>query len=161
MKNKTELEVFGDAMHNALMEMPDKKQFKKAKSAFLDSIWEDMEYTVIDGMSEAIEGFVRRMSENTIKEILEGRDDQMRRYLSLDGYTGRSDSQHGNNNPHPVIHGKLFETGAVALRKKIVDAHHDLIKCERIKDLEDQVKCLVAQVNEKENLIELLRENRV
>ena len=52
-------------------------------------------------------------------------------------------------------------TLAVALRKKIVDAHRDLLVTERILDLEDQVKSLVEQVNkanaEKESLYERLR----
>jgi hypothetical protein len=91
------------------------------------------------------------MASRAVEQIMEGNEDQMRRYLScekrdIDGRyyvsTGRSDSA-----GHPVIHGKLFEQGAVALRKKIVDAHRDLLVSERILDLEDQVKSLVAQVN--------------
>lgn len=49
---------------------------------------------------------------------------------------------------HPVIHGTLFEAGAIELRHKIVDTHKDLIASERILDLEDQVKCLTAKVNQ-------------
>lgn len=48
---------------------------------------------------------------------------------------------------HSVIHGQLFEQGAVRLRKEIVDAHRDLLVNERILDLEDQVRSLVVQVN--------------
>ena len=46
---------------------------------------------------------------------------------------------------HPIIHGALHENGAIALRKNIAQAHADLIRNERIKDLEDQVASLVAQ----------------
>ena len=50
----------------------------------------------------------------------------------------------------------------IALRAQIVEAHRDLIANERILDLEDQVKCLVLQVNkanqEKEKMWERLRE---
>jgi len=49
-----------------------------------------------------------------------------------------------------VIRGKLFETGAIELRKQIVDAHAELLKAERILDLEDQLKSLVGQLKKME-----------
>lgn len=155
---------FGDAMHDALMSMTDSDRYKKAKQALLDDMWQEMEYGVIDRMSEAVEGFVRGMAGRVVEEILEGREDQMRRYLGLDGYTGRSDGQTISKREihdfHPVIHGELFETGALALRKKIAQAHADLIQNERIKDLEDQVASLVAQVRKKDAEIEAFRVER-
>jgi len=102
-------------------------------------------------------------------------DDQMRRYLSCDKrgeggeyicFTGRSDfqgygRQRETHEQHPVIHGRLFEQGAVELRKKVAQANEALIRDERILDLEDQVKSLVAQVNkaiaEKEQMWERVR----
>jgi hypothetical protein len=76
----------------------------------------------------------------------------MIRYLGCDGYTGR-------DRDHSVIHGTLFETGAIALRRKMAEAHTDLIQNERILDLEDQVRSLVNQINEKDRMIALLRED--
>ena len=143
--------AFGEAMHDALMALPDSERFRKAKQALMDEIWLDLEYSVIGRMPEVVEGFVRDMASRTVKEMLEGRDDQVRRYLSLDGYTGRE-------HRHEVIHGTLFEAGAIALRKKIAQAHADLIQNERIKDLEAQVASLVAQVCKKDAEIERLRE---
>jgi hypothetical protein len=52
----------------------------------------------------------------------------------------------------------LFETGAIELRKGIVNAHPELLKNERILDLEDQVASLVKQVNEKEQRLESMWE---
>lgn len=71
-----------------------------------------------------------------------GDEDTMRTRLScIEGnWTGR-------DREHPVIHGRLFEQGAIALRKQIVDAFPDLLKNERILDLEDQIKSLTSQVN--------------
>lgn len=155
---------FGQAMHDFLMEWPETDAGKKTKQNLLDNLWQDMEYGVIDRMSETIEGFVRQMAGRIVTAILEGRDDQLKRYLGLDGYTGRSDfqspyvRQRDISEAHPVIHGELFETGAIALRKKIAQAHTDLIQNERILDLEDQVKSLVAQVRKKDAEIEVLRE---
>ena len=155
---------FGQALHDFLMGLPEQDAFKKAKGKLLDDIWQDMEYGVISRMSETIEDFVRGMAGRVITEMLEGREDQMRRYLKLDGYTGRHAGQsefvrsRGVGDTHPVIHGELFETGAIALRKKVAQAHPELIRCERIKDLEDQVSSLVAQIRQKDAENETLRE---
>lgn len=60
-----------------------------------------------------------------------------------------------------VIHGKIFETGGITLRRKIVEAHADLLRNERIKDLESVVEGLRMQVvqleREKESLLERCR----
>ena len=45
---------------------------------------------------------------------------------------------------------RLLQQGCVALRKKIVEAHRDLIAEQRILDLEDQIRSLVAQNNQLE-----------
>lgn len=163
-KEDKAIEDFGQAMHDCLMDMPNQEAFKKAKTNLLDDLWQDIEYRVIDRMSETIEGFVRGMAGKVVEEILEGREDQMRRYLGLDGYTGRHEEnpafgrKKDVREAHPVRHGKLFETGAIELRKKMAQAHADLIQNERITDLEDQVKSLVAQVVKKDQENEALRD---
>jgi hypothetical protein len=85
---------------------------------------------------------VRQTVDDVLEAILLGDDELLRRYLGCPrgGYAGR-------DKEHPVIHGKLFETGGIALRKKIVDEHAQVLKDERILDLEDQVASLVKQVN--------------
>lgn len=104
-------------------------------------------------MPEAVEGFVKDMASRAVTEILEGREDQVKRYLRLDGYTGR-------DHDHDVIHGTIFETGAIQLRKKIAQAHADLIQNERIADLESQLSALEERVRERDVEIERLRELR-
>lgn len=155
---------FGQALHDFLMELPENERFKKAKQNLMDDLWQDMEYGVIDRMSETIEGFVRGMAGRVVEEILEGREDQMRRYLKLDGYNGRheEDPKFGRrkdvSEAHPVIHGVLFEGHCLDIRRKMAQAHEDLIRNERIADLEDQVASLVAQVNQRDREISALRE---
>lgn len=146
-KPDANVEKFGEAMSDALLALTGDERFKKSKRSFLDNLWDDIQYSVIDQMSEQIEGFVRDMAERTVESMLRGQDDQVRRYLGLDGWTGREGS-------HEVINGRLFETGALELRKQIAQAHADLIQNERIKDLEAQVASLVEQVNQKEREIE-------
>ena len=144
-----------------------------------DSFEEDIMWNLKDNLAYNMTAWVADMAERAIEQMLAGNDDQMRRYLSCDkrgkdgqyiGWTGRSDSQvfgrkREDHEQHPVIHGKLFEQGAVELRKKVASANEALIRNERILDLEDQVKSLVAQVNkanaEKERMWERLRDAQV
>ncbi|HUD11470.1 MAG TPA: hypothetical protein VMS08_03595 [Candidatus Saccharimonadia bacterium] len=119
------------------------------------SIEEDIEYRMRDDLAPNLTAFVADMAEKAVGAMLEGNDDQMRRYLGCERghWTGRSQDagEWGRKREdwewHSVIHGKLFEQGSLALRKKIVESHRDLITDQRILDLEDQVKSLVAQVN--------------
>ncbi|WP_417744753.1 hypothetical protein [Rosistilla oblonga] len=57
-----------------------------------------------------------------------------------------------------VIHGTVFETGGIKLRRQIVEAHADLIESERIKDLESIVEGLTNQVNKLERDLREARE---
>lgn len=128
----------------------------------------DLQYRVRDELASNLVAFVCDMAERTVKAILDGNEREMQRYLGCERgkWTGRSDSPHSSRalgEWHPVIHGHLFEQGAVKLRHEIVAAHPDLIANERIKDLEDQVASLVLQVNkansEKDKMWERFREH--
>jgi hypothetical protein len=124
----------------------------------------DLECAIKDNLAINLAAWTADMAARAVESILEGNEDQLRRYLSCEkraedgsyaGWTGRSDGNYWGRKRedrewHPVIHGNLFEQGAVALRKKIVDAHRDVLVNERIIDLEDQIKSLVAQVNKLE-----------
>lgn len=137
-----------------------------------DSFEDDFMWNLKDNLAYNLTAYVADMAERAVEQMLAGNDDQMRRYLSCDkrgpdgqyiGWTGRSD---GYGNPsHSVIHGRLFEQGALELRKKVALANEALIRDERIRDLEDQVKSLVEQVNkanaEKDRMWERLRDARV
>lgn len=144
------------------------KAVKKAAESIVYDIETDLEYRIKDDLADHLVGWVVDMATNAVEQILAGNEDQMRRYLSCEkrgpdgeyiGWTGRSDApsyglrRREPHEWHQVIHGKLFEHGAVALRKSIVEAHRDMFGNERILDLEDQVKSLVAQVNRKEEEI--------
>lgn len=148
------------------------KQIRNLSAEFEESLM----WSLKDNLAYNLASWVADMAERAVEQLLAGNDDQMRRYLSCDkrgedgqyiGWTGRSDSQvwgrkREDHEQHPVIHGKLFEQGAIELRKKVAQAHEPLIRDERILDLEDQVKSLVAQLNkandERESLLRRLRE---
>lgn len=129
------------------------KGIKKKVDDILYDIEGDVMYRLKDAIAPELAGFVAEMTERTINALLEGNERELRRYLSCENrtvsYTGRSTgySTRSLDDFHPVIHGKLHEGAILELRRKIVDAHRDLLVNERILDLEDQVKSLVAQVN--------------
>ncbi len=138
-------------------------------------IEDDIMYRLKDDLAPNLVAHVEDMAKNTVDCLLAGNADQMRRYLSCEkrsddgpyiGWTGRFNpgawgARQDIADQHPIIHGKLFEQGCIKLRRDIVNAHADLLKNERILDLEDQVKSLVAQVNkanrEKDEMWERVR----
>ena len=149
--------------------LPDEKlePLKKKARELADSIVDDIEWSLKDNLASNLSYHVREMAGRAVEALLEGNESEMIRWLSCDqrGYTGRSDGYNVNRSiaeQHPVIHGKLFEQGCVSLRKKIAQAHAELISSQRILDLEDQVKSLVAQNNklarEKEEMWQRVRD---
>lgn len=129
---------------------------KKKIDDVLYEIESDTMYRLKDAIAPELCAFVVEMAERTVTAILEGNEREMRRYLSCesrgpDTWTGRSTGYVGPNrdiaSQHPIIHGKFFEQGCIKLRRDIVNAHRDLLTNERVLDLEDQVKSLIAQVN--------------
>ena len=96
---------------------------------------------------------IRQASDTAIEAILKGQVNIARQYLKLDGYNGRSDGYNPNrtiDKQHPIIHGCLNESECLKIRRMVAEAHPELVRDERIKDLEDQVASLVAQNNKLE-----------
>ena len=144
------------------------KPLKKAVDEIICQIEDDIMYRLKDDLAPNLVSFVAEMAKNTVGAILDGNESMMREYLGcrIGHWTGRSDSpvwgrERDASEWHPVIHGELFLHGAMKLRRDIVAAHSDILVSERIKDLEDQVKSLVAQVNkanaEKDKMWERVR----
>jgi hypothetical protein len=99
----------------------------------------DLEWRMQTDAAYNLAYFVQREAEHAIEAMLAGNVEQFEKHLTLTGYTGR-------DRQHSVIRGKLFETGAIELRRKIVDAFPERLKSERILDLEDQIKSLIAEI---------------
>lgn len=139
---------------------------KKLQDIFYE-IETDIDYRLKDDLAPNLVAFVVDMAERSVKAILDGNEDEFRRYIGCErhAYTGRSESFFAHNKKdeagwHPIIHGTLFEQGHMALRRKLVDAHRDLITSQRILDLEDQLTSVVAQHNKMKAEVERLREER-
>lgn len=139
-----------DSLDGAIDEAATASAVKKARE-IADEMVSSVQYQLQDDLVDHLSYHVAEMAGRAVEALLEGNAAEMQRWLGCDrrGYTGRGDGfqSGGRDDRHPVIHGKLFETGCIALRKKIVAAHRDLIENERILDLEDQVANLVKQVN--------------
>jgi hypothetical protein len=138
-----------DSIQRFLDEEDSLKGLKSKVSDALIEAQANLEYWIQSDMANNLAAFVHQMAKEAIEAMLNGDEDTMRRHLHCQRgyYTGR-------DREHPVIHGKLFETGAIELRKGIVNAHPELLKNERILDLEDQVASLVKQVNDAEQRTE-------
>ena len=118
------------------------------------SIDDDIQYRIKEGLAQSLTAYVEDMASRTITAILDGNEGEMRRYLGCEhaGWTGRCGDTSGIGNVpdeqrHHVAHGRIFEYGAMELRAKIVEAFPDLLKNERILDMESQLKSLLAQLN--------------
>jgi hypothetical protein len=112
-----------------------------------------VEWWLKDDLADQLMYYVQEMTDRAIESMLSGNEEMFRRYLGCEkyGYTGRD---RGSD----VIHGRLFETGGIQKRHELVDAFADLLKNERILDLESHVKGLTELVNKKDRETELLRE---
>ena len=130
---------------------------RKQMAELASDMASELEDRIKINISYNLAALVERMADNAIEAMLNGDEALMQRYLkcAANGWTGR-------DKDHPVIHGKLFETGCIEMRHKIVDAYSELLKNERILDLEDQVRSLVGQVRKLEaRIAEMQRESIV
>lgn len=63
-------------------------------------------------------------------------------------FSAGDESRYNDSEPWSrVIWGKLHETDAITMRRKLVEAYPELLQTERILDLESQVKSLHSQIN--------------
>lgn len=118
-----------------------KEKIRKKLDDILCFIEDDINYDLISRLRYNLSSYVIDMAEKAVEALISGDEELLKRYLSCEGY-----GYTGREHRHEVIHGRLFETGAIALRKKIIDAYPELLKNERILDLESQIKSLTEQV---------------
>lgn len=143
----------GEALANAIEEASNDAKIKKSIEGLVAEIGDEIEYRVVGQMAESIQDFVGRMVERTIEAMLKGQEAEVRRYLNLDGWTGRDYVMKAGS----VIHGQLHEPHTLTLRRRLCEAHPELLRTERIADLEAQITGLLAEVNKKNAELERLR----
>lgn len=145
-----ERDALQDALQAAVTDAAMEPLAKKVK-ALADEIVDSVEWSVKDYLAANLAHHVKEMAGRAVGAMLNGNESEMVRWLNCDStYSGRSPGAMGDRpiaDQHPIIHGKLFEGGAIALRRKVVEAHRDLIADQRVLDLEDQVRSLIEQNN--------------
>ena len=118
------------------------KKLRKQVADLCSEIEDSIQYQLLDNLAPYLSGFAIEMAEKAVESLIEGNEQEMRRYLTCQqGYWN------GRNRDHQIIRGKLFEPGCFTVRRQIVEAHRDLIHSERLLDLEDQVRALTEQIN--------------
>ncbi len=141
---KAAISEIGDAFQSALT--PEVfENARKQLTKIMESLAGDFEGLVLNDLISNFESRLQDLVSRCFNAILAGDEEALRCYLQCaeNTWTGRD----GN---HPIIHRKLFETGAIALRKQIVDAYPELLKSERILDLESQLAAVVKENNKLE-----------
>ena len=133
------------------------KHLKKMCQDITDDIYGYIEYQLRDDLTANLASLVQQMVDKAITALLNGDEELMRQYLACQeyGYTGRQVMERSI-----VIHGILQEHEPLVLRRKLVDRYADILKTERILDLEAQVAALVTEVNCQKADIEQVREWR-
>ena len=154
------LREYGDeACDKAAEEAIDKRRKETVRDAICEIIEDEFDrletdagYFLTSTATARAEKFYERLlagDEDAAKELFGGEQD---RYKTL-GYDSGEPWCH-------LIHGRLFETKGIEMRRQIVEAHAELIRNERIADLESVVDGLSKQVRQLQHDLEETR-NRV
>jgi hypothetical protein len=120
-----------------------KKDIQDAVDRIVDEEFERLDEYAEEHISQT----AARRAEKFLERVLTGDDDAA---MSLLGETANGRHRTVGSESAPwaqLIHGTLFETGGIRLRRQIVEAHADLIRNERIADLESVVEGLTKQIH--------------
>jgi predicted house-cleaning noncanonical NTP pyrophosphatase (MazG superfamily) len=120
---------------------------KKKLSDELTPIWEAAVDEVIEGAAESVSRVAADRAKRFLESVLKGDAKAAENLFGLSGFNGRSEPGRGLPD-RPVIHGKVFESDPIELRRKLVEAHADLLRDARIADLEDLLEGARRQVAE-------------
>jgi hypothetical protein len=130
-------------------------KLKKQVQDICQYIEDELEYEIKNNLASTLSGWVQDMARRSVEAILAGDEELFRRYMQC------QEGHHNGRTFTDVIHGKLFEARAVELRRRIVEAHADLLRTERIKDLEAQLSSVLKQYNQLKNDFETFRNSRL
>lgn len=114
---------------------------KKTLDDELAPIWEAAVDAVIEGAAESVSRVAADRATRYLNAVLAGDEKAAHELFGLTGFDGRKTEL-------PVIHGAIFEAKPVELRRKLVEAHADLLKDARITDLEILLEAARRQVAE-------------
>jgi hypothetical protein len=132
----------------------------KQVKGFIDSLIDDEYERLREYADESISQTAAARAERFLEKVLAGDEDAAMALIG-DKHGGSRRRIFGSDEGKPwasLIHGRLFETGGIALRRSIVEAHPELLRNQRIADLESVVEGLTLQVRELTRDLENCRE---
>ena len=124
------------------------KELKEKFSKIADEVFEVVSWYVVENSEWEINQIASERAGKLITAVLEGNEKAAEETFVQWDKSGVRDS-------HKLIHGDLYEPGSIGMRRELVEAHPELLKNERIKDLEALVKNVRAEVRELERLLNI------
>ena len=125
---------------------------KKEITSAIESIIEDEFYRLEEYASEHLNDVARRRAEGFLKTVLEGDHDAASELFGAGSSSRYREIGWDAGKPWAsIIHGSLFQSSQMKLREKLVAAHPDLLRNERIADLESIVDGLTRQIKSLES----------
>ena len=129
----------------AFLDQRTRKQLSAEIAEIINEEFDRLEEYANESISQTAAG----RAEVFIERLLDGDEDAARML-----FVNRNDRYRtGYEEGKPwasLIHGRLFETDGIVLRRRIVEAHSELIRNERIADLESIVEGLTLQIKDLE-----------
>lgn len=114
---------------------------KKKLGDELNPIWEAAVDAVLEGAADSVSAVAASRAAKFLEAVLAGDPDAAARLFGLTGFTGRRVPAEP-----PVIHGRVFESAPIELRRQLVEAHAELLRDARIADLENLPEGARAQI---------------
>ena len=120
-----------------------KKGIAQEIQNLFDDLYQDMEMYAAD----FIVGVAAERTKAFLNQVLQGDENAAAKLFEIGESSRYVGFGYDAGKPWAkLIHNKLFTLSAVELRRKLVEAHADLLSNERIKDLEAIVEGLTLQI---------------
>jgi len=133
---------------------------KKEITSAIESIIEDEFYRLEEYAADHLQDISRNRAEGFINAVLNGDNDAASELFGAGNSSRYRQSGWDAGKPWAsIIHGLLFQSSQMELREKLVAAHPDLLRNERIDDLESIVEGLTRQIRKLEKDLETCRES--
>lgn len=108
------------------------RDLKKALSDAVAPVWDDVVFHLKEDTQSNYRDVATAMAQNLIDDVLAGKEGAAEKIFGLTAYDGRE--------YHSIIHGNIHEPSSILLRRRLVEAHADLLRDARVKDLEALVE---------------------
>jgi len=127
-----------------------KEQFKKQINSLMSDVFDKHYYWLEENAPLSLSEESVSRAKKLLAAVLEG-DNEAAGALFETGHDSRRVNEIFNNAGKPwseIIRGKMHQTDAITLRQKLCELYPDLLKNERILDLESQVESVTRQLAE-------------